>query len=134
MKRGRCWRARRAFRALVLAGLAQASLGMAASAAPAAPADCAALRSAYRSALSAAQLCDASTPKSCSARRVAALDDACHCELSVNPARTKELDRLLANYRAQGCATPPGLCNRMCATPVAACNSASGAAPHCGQR
>lgn len=131
------WRAFAAL-ALALAGLAPLNPATAAPAASAPVADCAALRGAYRSALPAAQVCDlASTSaslKACSARRVAALEDACHCELSVNPARTQVLDQLMADYRAQGCGPQPGLCNRMCATPGGACGSASGAAGQCGQR
>jgi hypothetical protein len=99
-----------------------------------APADCTALRAAYRAAVPAAQVCDAKLPKPCAAVRPAALDDACHCQVSVNPERTQQLDRLLADYKAQRCVAKTGLCNRMCTAPVSTCDGgATGAAGLCGQ-
>jgi len=129
MSAAAAWRiqARGASSALLLAWAAHAGL------ATAAPADCAALRSAYRSALPAAQACDAKVPKSCAAQRVAALEDACRCQVSVNPERTQQLDRLLAEYRAQGCPAEPALCNRMCTAPGRVCGGAPGTQPACGQ-
>jgi len=99
-----------------------------------APADCTALRAAYRAAVPAAQVCDAKVPKSCAAVRLAALDDSCRCQVSVNPERTQQLDRLLADYKAQGCVTETAMCNRMCTAPVSTCvGAASGASALCGQ-
>jgi hypothetical protein len=99
-----------------------------------APADCTALRAAYRDAVPAAQVCDAKIPKSCAAVRLAALGDACRCQVSVNPERTQQLDRLLADYKAQGCVAETAMCNRMCTAPVGTCNGGAPGAPAlCGQ-
>jgi len=99
-----------------------------------APADCAALRAAYRAAVPAAQVCDAKVPQACAAVRLASLGDACRCQVSVNPGRTQQLDRLSADYEAQGCVAEKALCNRMCAAPVSTCSSGATDAPaHCGQ-
>jgi hypothetical protein len=99
----------------------------------ASPAECAALQDDYRSALQAAQLCDSKTPKPCGALRAVSLEDACHCQVSVNPKRTARLDRLQAEYRAKGCAAQPAFCNRMCAAPERTCGAVEGAQPSCGR-
>jgi hypothetical protein len=109
------------------------ALAFQASAAPAEA--CTALRKAYQEALPAAQVCDAKSPKACAAQRVAALEDACRCPVSVNPGRTRQLDGLIAKYKAQGCAaTQPSFCNRACPAPDPQCGGEAGTAPHCGQR
>lgn len=99
-----------------------------------APADCTALRSAYRAAVPAARVCDAKVPGTCAAVRPAALGDACRCQVSVNPERAQQLDRLLADYKTQGCAAEKPLCNRMCTAPVSTCDGGATSAPAlCGQ-
>jgi hypothetical protein len=109
------------------------ALSMAALVIPAvaqgAPADCTALRAAYRAAVPVAQVCDAKVPKSCAAVRPARLGDACRCQVSVNPERTQQLDRLSAEYQAQGCVAETALCNRMCAAPVSTCDSGAADTP-----
>jgi hypothetical protein len=108
-------------------------LAAAATPARAAPAaDCAALRSAYRAALPDAQRCDPKQHKACAAVRVASLEDACHCEVSIDPHQAAQLDPLIAAYRAQGCGSAPALCNRQCLTPSSRCVGASSAPARCG--
>jgi hypothetical protein len=99
-------------------------------AAPAA--DCAALRSAYRTALPDAQRCDPKQHKACAAVRVASLEDACHCKVSVDPQQAAQLDHLITAYQAQGCGSTPALCNRQCLTPSSRCVGASAAPARCG--
>ncbi len=93
------------------------------------PADCSALRAAYRAAVPGAQVCDAKAPATCAAVRPAALGDACRCQVSVNPQHTQQLDRLLADYETQRCAAEKPLCNRMCTAPVSTCNGGATSAP-----
>jgi hypothetical protein len=100
--------------------------------AQAAAQDCASLQDLYHTALTQAQACDAAANKPCAALRPAALEDACHCQVSVNPARTKDVDRLLAQYQALACKPPPAFCNRACMTPSSSCARGSGAQSTCG--
>jgi len=130
-------RARRWWCGLALLGTA---LGGGALAAPPGPAPdqqsaCQALRSEYREALPQAQVCEPKAAAStCAASRPLALEDACHCQVSVNPARTQQLDRLLAEYKALDCPPAPLFCNRLCPKPDAHCGGAAAQAPRCGAR
>jgi hypothetical protein len=96
--------------------------------------DCAALRDEYRSALTLAQACDPASTRSCAARRPADLEDPCHCPVSVNPSRTRGLDRLQARYRKQGCEPVPPFCNRACVVPLSECGTAPDQSHLCGAR
>ena len=82
------------------------------------PADCSAIRAAYAAALTRAQVCDITAANDCGAQRPRAVEDACQCSVAVNPARTAELDRLLALYKSQSCLPAPRLCNRACVAPA----------------
>jgi hypothetical protein len=99
----------------------------------AAPADCPALRTAYREALEASQVCDAKAAKPCEAQRASALEDACHCPVSVNPGKTGPLDRLIAQYRDGGCEAKPAFCNRACPAPLEACGATPQGQAACGR-
>ena len=93
--------------------------------------DCDAIRTAYASALRQAQSCDLSTPDSCSATRPWAPQDVCRCKVAVNPARTAELDRLLAQFQAQACPHNKGVCNRLCLKPEHRCAAGKEPPPTC---
>ncbi len=124
--------------ALLLAALL-ASAGLSANLgarADGAPPSCETLRAQYRAALPAAQQCDPKAAKPCAALRPVVLGDACNCQVSVNPQRTAELDRLMAAYQALACAPEPAMaiCRRMCTAPVSHCGAASGVPAACGVR
>ena len=109
--------------ALVLAGCSSASAAGAM--------DCKAIQTAYASALQDAQSCDLASPDSCSATRPWAPQDVCRCTVAVNPARTAELDRLLAQFQAQACPRNRGVCNRLCVAPAHRCAAGAGSSPTC---
>lgn len=75
---------------------------------------CADIRSAYEVEIAEAQRCSDAPGSACSVSRPKALQDACRCQVLVNPARTTELDRLRAQFQARGCLSEPVACNRAC--------------------
>lgn len=119
---------------LVAGGLALAgAAALAALAADGSPAECAALRAQYQAALAQAQVCDPKASDACAALRPVSLEDPCHCQVGVNPARVKALDTLADAYRSKACPAEPLLCRRMCTRPGNACVVRPGAAaPTCG--
>ena len=116
---------------VVVASLGFTSCGMASAAGAM---DCKAIRSAYASALVQAQLCDPAVPDSCGATRPKAPQDVCRCQVAVNPARTAQLDQLLAQFQAQACPLNQGVCNRLCVSPGHGCAAGAGASPTCTGR
>jgi hypothetical protein len=96
---------------------------------------CVAIAQQYAAAFADAQVCDPAVPGSCSAARPVVLYEQqpdgglllrgiCNCTNPVNPARTGQLDALLAQFGSKGCSIgscpcpspPPG-------TPAPACNA-----------
>ena len=93
--------------------------------------DCSAIRTAYAIALQQAQFCDLAQPDSCAATRPRAPQDVCQCQVAVNPARTAELDRLLAQFQSQPCPFDQPFCNRKCLSPAGSCTASAGLSPTC---
>lgn len=116
-----------------LAAILAAAVALAAGGAAAQP-SCDDLVAAYAAELARSQRCDATAPDACAATRPRTPQDACRCQVGVNPARTAELDRLLAQFDAQACPRKPPVCNRACTKPVQACTAAPGAEPSCAAR
>ncbi len=116
-----------------LAAILAAAVALASSGA-AAQVSCGDLVAAYEAELARSQRCDATAPDACAATRPRTPQDACRCQVAVNPARTAELDRLLAQFEAQSCPRNPPVCNRACTAPVRACTAAPGGEPSCAGR
>ena len=95
---------------------------------------CDALQNEYREALPQAQVCEPKSTKPCDALRPVALEDACRCEVSVNPERTQDLDKLLTQYKAMECPAKPLLCRRMCLQAGKVCAAGADQAPRCGEK
>ncbi len=93
--------------------------------------DCKAVQTAYASALAEAQFCDLTVPDSCSATRPKAPQDVCRCQVAVNPARTAEVDRLLAQFQSQACPLDQSVCNRACTAPISRCATGARSSPSC---
>lgn len=117
----------------LLIGVVVAALGFAScvSVSPAGAMDCNAIQTAYAFALRQAQFCDLATPDSCGSIRPWAPQDVCRCQVAVNPKRTAELDRLLAQFQTQGCPLSQRVCNRVCLTPARSCAVGAGPSPTC---
>ena len=115
------------------ATLLAAALALAAGGAAAQP-SCGDLVAAYEAEIALSQRCEVGAPDACGATRPRTPQDACRCQVAVNPARTAELDRLLAQFDAQACPRKPPVCNRACTMPARTCTAAAGAAPSCAGR
>ena len=102
------------------------------AAAHAASDGCAVLRGQYRVAVEQARVCQPTAREACAALQPAALGDACHCQVRVNPAATAQLERLSAQYRAHGCVPEAAFCNRQCVVPAEQCSGLAGGVPLCG--
>lgn len=118
-------------KALVSRVMAVLALAGCVSVATAAAMDCNEIRTAYASALRQAQICDLAASDSCSATRPWAPQDVCRCQVAVNPARTEELDRLLAQFKSQACPFDRVICNRGCVSPTHKCTAVAGPSPTC---
>ncbi len=80
---------------------------------------CTAIRQDYQAALIKAQVaCTGTGAPICTARRVAAPDDACHCQVAVDPAHAATLDALLAKFQSNTCSFEPLFCTNACIIPV----------------
>jgi hypothetical protein len=116
---------------LLVGAIVASGLASCVWASPAGAADCNAIQTAYAAARAQAQVCDLSAPDSCSATRPFSLQDVCQCKVAVNPAHTADLDRLLGQFKSQGCTRAQRVCTRLCRAPARKCAAGLGPSPTC---
>jgi hypothetical protein len=96
-----------------------------------APVDCNTVASSYAAAMKDAVVCDTLVPTSCAATRAAALQDACQCQVAVNPLRTAHVDQLATLFNAQGCGPSQLTCDGTCPVVARSCVAVPAAASTC---